>query len=256
MIPSVNALEVIDAELAKAAAPKPSNKRPVFLFLKENHKALIRPLFILKDALVLKRHNKYSENADQRINSICATEIGKPCVYCEQSAHDKKLSANLSFYLPVYVYSVFDTKTEQQVTFKEKIDDKDVEKPVTGIRVLELTSFGTIGAILKFFREFTKDADSEPITEYDFTISQVGSGQTKTFVCLPKAPTAMNPKIKAIIPGADRFRERILEALPPASSVVQPTENADLQSEAVVQSVNNSQQSQGGEGNDGVIPEF
>lgn len=216
---SIDVLAAINQELTRASLPKASGK-PTFLFLKEGQKALLRPLYNLNQALVIKKHNKWSENADYRVNAICAGEVNKSCFHCERAKDDKKLSANITFYLPVYVYSVTDTKTGNQITYKEKTEDgKEVEKPVTGIRVLELTSFGTIGAVLKFFNSFYKDDESHTIIGRDFTIEQVGSGQKKSFVCIPKDPKPMSQQMKALIPTPERLRERILEALPPLSGI-------------------------------------
>jgi hypothetical protein len=213
---AINALDLIDQELAKAAAPKSSNKRPIFLFLKENHKALVRPLYNLTDALVLNKHSKWNDDPQHRVNAICAQEEQHPCKYCGMVADDKKLSAQYHFYLPVYVYSVIDQSTSQKVTYKEKQEDgSEVERSVQGVRVLELTSFGTIGAVLKFFREFLKEEET-PLTSCDFSISQVGAGQKKSFVCMPKAPKPMGPQVKELIPTPERLRERILDACQPA----------------------------------------
>jgi hypothetical protein len=212
---AINALDLIDQELAKAAAPKTSNKRPIFLFFKESHKALIRPLYNLTDALVLNKHSKWNDDPQHRVNAICAQEENHDCKYCAMVADDKKLSAQFNFYLPVYVYSVIDQSTGQKVTYKEKQEDgREVERPVSGVRVLELTSFGTIGAVLKFFREFMKE-EEVPLTNCDFSISQVGAGQKKSFVCMPKTPKPMDPKVKELIPTAERLRERILDACQP-----------------------------------------
>lgn len=211
----VNALDLIDQELAKAAAPRTSGKRPIFLFLKENHKALIRPLYNLTDALVLSKHSKWNDDPQYRVNAICAKEEDNDCKYCAMVGDDKKMGAAFHFYLPVYVYSVIDQSTGQKVVYKERQENgSDVERPVQGVRVLELTSFGTIGAVLKFFREFMKEEEM-PLTGCDFSISQVGAGQKKSFVCMPKAPKPMAPQIKDLIPTAERLRERLLDACPP-----------------------------------------
>ena len=212
---AINALDLIDQELAKAAAPKSSNKRPIFLFLKENHKALVRPLYDLTDALVLSKHSKWNDDPQHRVNAICAKEEGNDCKFCGMVGDDKKMAAQYHFYLPVYVYSVVDQSTGQKVTYKEKQEDgSEAERPVQGVRVLELTSFGTIGAVLKFFREYIKEEEA-PLTSCDFSISQVGAGQKKSFVCMPKAPKLMAPQIKELIPTPERLRERLLDACQP-----------------------------------------
>jgi len=217
MATKVNPLDLIDNELAKAAAPKPASKRPVFLFLKEGQKALVRPLYNLDQVIVLQKHNKFAPDAENRVNAVCAAEIGKQCAYCQRAVDDKKLNAHTVFYLPIYVYKVIDTHTGQTMTYKTVEDGSEVEKQIAGYRVLELTSFGTAGMILKAFRSYMRDPDSGgSITGCDFTIEQVGSWQSKAFVVMPKTPTALASQIQAAIPGPDLVRERILEALSPA----------------------------------------
>ena len=216
-----DALDLIDEQLVKAATPRSANRKPVFLFLKEGHKAVIRPLFDLRSAVVLKKHNKWSDDPTQRVNAICAKEDGKPCVYCQEAENDKKLTAQYCFYLPVHVYGVIDQGTGQKVTFKSKDENgNEVDQPVQGFRLIELVAFGTIGKVLKSFREFMKDEDNCKITECDFNLSQVGSGQKKDFVLMPKAPKALPEQLKAMLAtvNSDNIRQRVLEALPPSSS--------------------------------------
>lgn len=213
-IDTKDALALIDQQLEKAATPRASRK-PVFLFLKEGHSALIRFLFNLGDCIVLNKHNKYAESADMRVNAICAVEIGQQCKYCARVEDDKKLTANVTFYLPVYVYGVRD-KNGNPVTYKDP--ETEEEKPVKGFRVLELTSFGTIGTVLKTLRSYTKDEDyNHTITGNDFTLTQVGAGQKKDFTLVPKPAKPMHPTIAQNMPKIDGFHKAILEALPPAT---------------------------------------
>jgi hypothetical protein len=215
MATDIDVMGLIDSELQKAAeAPKTNGKRPLFLFLKENHKALIRPLYDLGQSLALNKHSKWSDDASQRVNAMCAAEEAHPCGLCAKVENDKKIEARIHFYLPAYVYSVIDTATGEKITYKERQENgSEIEKPVSGVRVLELARFGTIAGVLKFFREYVRDEG--PITGADFTITQQGSGQKKSFVTMPKAPRPMDEKIRALIPTHDRLRERLLEALPP-----------------------------------------
>ena len=233
---AINALDLIDQELAKAAAPKSSNKRPIFLFLKENHKAHIRPLYDLSDALALNKHAKWNDDPQHRVNAICAKEEGHDCKFCGMVGEDKKLAAQYHFYVPVYVYSVVDQETGRKMTYKEKQEDgSEVERPISGVRVLELTRFGTIGVVLKFFREFLKEEET-PLTNCDFTITQSGAGPKKTFVCMPKAPKPMDSKVKELIPTPERLRERILDACQPviadgaakSTSIVEESSDDDV----------------------------
>lgn len=216
---ALDVLNLIDKAVERASAPRKSGK-PVFLFLKEGHKALIRPLFNLDEAIVLAKHNKWSENADYRVNAICAAELGKACVHCEsaKTLEDKKLAASATIYLPVYIYQVVD-KTGTRVTYKEKDEQgNESEKPVTGFRVLELPLFGTMFNVLKVFRSYMRDDGS--ICQCDFSIEQVGEGQKKSFVVIPKAPKPLGPAIQKAAAALDivKFHDAIMGALPPSIS--------------------------------------
>jgi hypothetical protein len=217
----MNVLDLIESELARASAPRAS-KKPVFLFLKDGEKATVRPLYNLPEMIVLAKHNKWSEQPSARVNAICAKEIGESCWHCEKSgaSSDRKMQASNYFYLPVYVYSVIDTKTGKQITYKEKTDDGEVEKAVNGIRILELTSFGTISAVLTSFKNIYKDADyGNSILNNDFTIEQDGAGQQKKFTVIPKPAKPLDPRLKAATPTPDRIKELILAACPPLTGV-------------------------------------
>ena len=218
---AINALDLIDEQLTRAAEAPKSKGKPIFLFLKEGHKAVVRPLYDLKDALVLKKHSKYAEDPSQRVNAICASEIGKSCVYCHRAENDRKLSAQLHFYVLSHVHSVLDSKGEK-VTFKSKNEDGDeVVKEVQGPRLLELAAFGTAGKILKTFREYVRDEEIS-LSALDWTITQVGKGQQKDFVTLPKAPKAMPEQLRKMLQQdaftPENIRLKILDALPPVSS--------------------------------------
>lgn len=218
----MNALDLIDQQLQKAAEAPKGKGKPIFLFLKEGHKAIIRPLYDLKDAIPLMKHNLWSEDPVKRVNAVCASELGKPCVYCKRAVDDKKLTAQLHFYIPVHVYSVLDQNTGGKVTYKEKTEDgSEVTKIVQGPRLLELTSFGKVGKILKTFREYMRD-ENLPISDLDWTITQVGSGQQKDFVPLPKAPKPMADQLKDLLQRdnfkPDALKQKIIESLPPETS--------------------------------------
>lgn len=241
-------LAEIDEQLAQASAPRPTgNKRPVFLFFKPGHKALIRPLATLSQSVVMMKHDKFNADPKLKVAAICAKEEDHDCKYCQDVENDKKLEAKKRFFLPVYVYKVVD-ETGKTVTYKEKDESgEETEKPVAGVRVLELSGFGVIGDVLKWFREFMKDEDNCSITECDFSISQVGSGQTKTFTVMPKQPRPMADHIKKVIPTQDRVRERVLEAIPP---VIGPGERSFEPQLQVVKNASSEEPSE----ND--IPEF
>jgi hypothetical protein len=206
----MNVLDLIESELARASQPRAS-KKPVFLFLKDGEKATVRPLYNLPEMIVLAKHNRWSEQPQARVNAICAKETGESCWHCEKAADgDKKIQASNYFYLPIYVYSVFD-KSGKQVTYKEKTEDDEVEKPVQGIRILELTSFGTISTVLISLKGYYKDADyGNSITNNDYTIEQAGAGQTKKFTVIPKPAKPMDPRLTSVSESSNGHAEPTL----------------------------------------------
>lgn len=213
---AINALDLIDEQLQKAAAPKTSGK-PLFLFLKPDEKFLIRPLFDLKDSVVLMKHNLWSEDPNKRVNAICAQEEGKACLYCQQAQDNKKLTPKLHFYLPIFVYKGINQKTQKEITYEEAQEDGSKQtKPIKGFRLLELAAFGTVGDILKWLREFVKEEECS-LTACDFSLSQVGEGTSKSFVLMNKAPKPMAKELaeKAATVTAENVKARVLEARAP-----------------------------------------
>lgn len=219
MATDIDVMNLIHTEEERRAQPKQpaGNRRPLFLFFKPGHRALVRPLYNLPQAVVLMKHDKYSPERSGRVNSICAAEEGKPCFYCLKVGNDKKLAAKKMLYVPVYVYGVVDS-SGVAVTYEEHVEgsEEKVTKPVKGVRVLELKLSGTEFAILSQFNNIAKDAEyNHTITGCDFTITQSGSGQDKSFTATPKPPKAMPPQMSALIPDREHLRKLILEALPP-----------------------------------------
>lgn len=246
MAVTMNALDLIDQQLTQAATPRVSRK-PLFLFLKDGHKALIRPLSDLKDAVVLKKHNKWNTDPADRVNAICAKEEDKNCIYCQKAASDKKLNANMCFYLPVYVYAVVDQKTGQKLTFTKKDENgTETSEVVSGMRLLELSAYGAPGKILKSFREFMREEDSPSIIALDFNLTQVGKETNKDFILMPRKEKSMPDEVQAIANdlNIDELRARIIESCPPviAEEGYHPARGAsDAAIDAVVQGVKNAQ---------------
>lgn len=209
---AVDTLAKIDAELKRAATPRTSRKQ-VFLFLSPGQKALVRPIYNLNAVPTLDKHFKWSENRDYRVDAICAYEIGETCELCEAAKEEKKLTASATFFVPVYVYGVVNIETGAKVTYKDPETQQD--KPLVGFRILELSAFGKISAVLKHFRSYHRDDESHDITTCDFTIELSGAGNTKDYIVTPKAPKAMHPQIRAKAPSLDAFRQAIIEARPP-----------------------------------------
>lgn len=236
---ALNTLELLDQQLAKAAEPKPvgGNRKPIFLFFRAGHTALVRPLYGLEQMIVLRKHDKWADDPSGRVSAICAAEEGRACLFCKRAENDKKLLANLNFYLPVYVHRVTDA-SGAQITYEEKDETgKVVEvKPIQGVRLLELTVYGKIGHILKTLRDFTKQPSRGALTGRDFTISQTGSGTDKAFICLPEDPSQMPERIAKLSLDPAKIRERVIEARAPHI-----VDEPDRAIEAVVQAVKNGQ---------------
>jgi hypothetical protein len=214
---AVSNKELINQATERANAPRKSGK-PVFLFLAEGQKALIRPMFDIDSAITLQYHNKWSENAEYRVNAVCASELGKPCTHCESAKEleDKKLKASPVIYLPVYVYQVIDVRSSARITYTEKDEaGNQTEKPISGFRVLELALYGKTLMILQAFTSYERDEDDHDIRVCDFSIEQTSKGQSKNFLVTPKAPKLINPKIQDDCPDITKFHEAILAARPP-----------------------------------------
>lgn len=224
---ALDVIGMMDQQFDRASAPRPSGK-PTFLFFNENGmKARIRPLVNLDRTTVIKMHHKWAQEKEGRVNSVCASEIGKPCKYCDMAPADKKLSPSVSFMLPVYVYQVTD-RIGNIVTVK---NEQGEDEPIKGIRIIELTAYGVISQVLGILRSYFKE-EPHDITACDFVIEQTGEGTNKQLNTIPKAPTAMPDGLKkavAMVPS-ERVKQRVVEACPPM--VLQSASSASLPSSA------------------------
>lgn len=213
---SKNPLDIIDQELAKQRTVKsPGANKQMFLYLKAGHTALFRPLYELNKCLAMQKHDVYNEAL--QVASICATEIGQDCSYCfkAESEKNKRLTANYRIYLPIYIYKVVDEQNEE--VHEEVFDEYGARsnKPLNGVRILELGSWGKIGYVLRFFREYMKTA---PITGADFSMCHVDpkSGGDKYFKLIERRKIIIDRRIVQIIPQMETIREYVLSALPPS----------------------------------------
>lgn len=215
-MPKVNPLEIIDSELAKSRTVKSTGNRQIFLYLKPGHTALIRPLYELNKCLPLLKHDVYEAgNSNMQVTAICASEIEQDCLHCfnSENENNKKLTANYRIYLPIYVYKVVDEQNAD--VFQEEIDEtgQKINRPIQGVKILELGMWGKISQVLQFFREYMKKA---PITQADFSLYHI-DGATKYFKLTEKRQKEMDSRIKSITPTLDVVKEYILLAYPPAA---------------------------------------
>lgn len=229
MLRTANSMDVIVSEMQKAKeaaenakkAKEGGSKKPLFLWLKPGHKALIRPLCKMQDTITLSRHSKWNKDRDLNINSICASEVEKPCLYCEMAKEDKALKSKAVIYLPVFVYQIADEKGNI-VTYEETQEDKSkITKEVKNtVRLLELSAFGVIGDVLQYFWKFPLDPDNCQINECDFSIEQVGEGQAKKFITMHKSPKPMHDRIKAVAASVteEEMFKRIIDFCTPKVS--------------------------------------
>jgi hypothetical protein len=237
------------AEAAKSA--REGSKKPLFLWLKPGQKATIRPLVgRLSGGVKLMKHNQWHKEREFNISNICACELEspKPCMYCEIAKENRKLVAGEWFFLPVFVYQVVDEKGNI-VTYEEKQENGDkVTKEVKGVRLLELTPFGRVAPLLKYFKDFPKDPENGLLNERDFTIEQIGEGQAKNFMPDKKNPKPMHDRIKALATQVteQEMYERIIAFCPPKVAEDSsdpfgdtPAKKTDPAIAAVVQGVEN-----------------
>ncbi|HEY5003438.1 MAG TPA: hypothetical protein VII61_09820 [Ktedonobacteraceae bacterium] len=218
-----------DAEKARAAA-KDGSKAFVgnsIVLLAEGQRALVRPVYNMSESIVIPMHDKYKntdvslssrtyQGATQAapISSMCATHIGKPCLFCAQPK-EAKLEARMECFVPVYLYGIKDSQ-DNTVTFT---DPDGNAKAVKGFRMYRLKAGSAIlNQLMAIYRDQDYDKD---VTGCDFLIERKGSGLDTTYSCTPKPPKAMNANLKAAIPALDVFKNILLEIYEPRV-LVQP----------------------------------
>lgn len=246
------AIERAERAAAEAKLAREGSKKPLFLWLKPGHKALVRPLVSrLSSGPRLMKHNLWNRDRDLNVNSVCACEMepAQTCLYCEMAKDNKKLTAGEWFYLPVYVYHVVD-EDGSVITYEEMQEDKSkVSKEVKGFRLIELTPFGRVAPLLKYFRNFPKDPDNCLLNECDFSIEQVGEGSSKVFMPMHKNPKPMHEKIKAQFAAMseDDIYNQIFTHCPPRVDKGDDPFSSPLQgdraTDSFVQGVKNAQES-------------
>lgn len=218
MVTHVDVLSLMDAESKRASEPRKSST-PTFLRLNDRQKARIRPLFNLSQVLALSMHSKFNTASPKdSVNAVCASEVGGDCLYCAAAKDDRKLSAGVSFFLPVYLSTLEEKGDDGKwsiVTFKK---DDGTEQAVSGLRILELKAFGTINTVFQAIRSLYAEDDQHDIRLYGLVVERVGAGQKTEYTILPKGPSQMPDAAKALIPTADTVRSMILSACPPAGT--------------------------------------
>jgi hypothetical protein len=213
-------LAMIEDQMARPVVRSCGQRRQLFLYLKERQKTMIRPLINLDVASAFAIHNRYHPDMKRKIYVVCAREINKPCYYCRENSRGEQVcDAELSFMLPVFVYSLIDTRSGRQIMYRDQ-DGQD--RPVSGVRLLELTAFGAVRDILATFSAFVQAGGD--ISDCDWTLEQFVSSQGKRIVAKPRPLKSLTPQLKAQVPSEDLIRKCILEFAPPIPSL----EKADI----------------------------
>jgi len=216
-------LAMMDSETRRASERATGNFTPTFLRLNDGQKAKIRPLFNLSQCVVLAMHSKFNQvDPKQSVNAVCGTENGGECLHCDAAkAGDKKLNASTVFFLPVYVSTV-EQKNESGIWVPVTYQKDGTDFEVSGLRILELKAFGTIGTVLQFLRSLYQEDKEHDIRQYGLIVERIGAGQSTKYTILPKGPTPMPDVAKALVPTQDAVRQMVMTACPPAGTTVVP----------------------------------
>ncbi len=204
-------LAMIEDQMARPVVRTCGQRRQLFLYLKEQQRALIRPLLNLDAATAFALHNRYQPDIKRKIYVVCAREINKSCYYCQDDMKGELLcNAEVSFMLPVFVYSLIDTRSGRRIMYH---DQDGQEQPVSGLRLLELTAFGVVRDILATFSAFIHAGGN--ISNCDWTLEQFVGSHGKCIVTKPMPLKPLSPQLEALIPSEDLVRKCVLEFAPP-----------------------------------------
>lgn len=203
-------LAMIDDQIVRTTRRAGGQRSQLFLSLKERQRALIRPLLDLNAATAFAIHNRYYPAIRRKVYVVCAREINKPCYYCQQSAREEWCDAEVSFMLPIFVYSLINTRSGRRIMYH---DQDGLEQPVTGLRLLELTAFGAVRDVLATFSTFVHAGGN--VSGCDWTLEQFVSAQGRLIVTTPMPLKPMNPRIEEITPPRELVRRWVLEFAPP-----------------------------------------
>lgn len=204
-------LAMIEDQMTRPVVRTCGQRRQLFLYLKEQQRALIRPLLNLDAATAFALHNRYHPEIKRKIYVVCAREVNKPCHYCQGSEKGEQIcDAEVSFMLPIFVYSLLDTRSGRRIMYR---DQDGLDYPVSGLRLLELTAFGAVRDILATFSTFVHAGGD--ISGCDWTLEQFVSSQGKYIVTTPLPLKPLGPQLEALIPPEDVVRKSVLEFAPP-----------------------------------------
>ncbi len=204
-------LAMIDEQMESADVARALPRHNLFLSFHEQQKALVRPLLSLQMLPYLAMHNRFHPDIHQKVYAVCANEIDVPCYYCWLAMKgDEKLHATISFMLPVYVYTILDMRTEQQIMVREGYRQKRV---LCGVRLLELMAFGPMRHVLERMRKFTQAGGD--ITSCDWAIEQRVVDARKSMLAIPQSLQPSLAFLEELVPSAEAIRHSVIQFAPP-----------------------------------------
>jgi hypothetical protein len=206
---------------------------PFFFQMKDRQRALIRPLLPLDSALTVYFHRFFDKANNRYGEAVCGREIGQKCIYChdaELTKEDKKkkeLTPKEMFMVPVWLYAIQHKKVEngvevldandnpiwEKLTYTDK--ESNEEKPVCGIRVMQLAFKGTaLSKVAEAFFDLTEAGES--IADRDFIISRVGGGTDTSYVPSKRQPAPFKVQLETPV-TQEWLKQRVFEVAPPVT---------------------------------------
>jgi hypothetical protein len=192
-------------EQKQKAAKESKSFDSFYFFLKEDEKAVVRPLLNIPQVTLTETlyHEMFDRATGKMVaDNVCAQPFGRPCKLCQQATAEKKLKATPRVFLPVYVHGVWKRDLMGELVAVTAKDESGVEKPIRGIRFLKLKLGSTI---LDDLKVVYYDSDERSICTSDFSIERLGSGLDTRY------PTNLRKKVLPLPEGLPVYSvERVI----------------------------------------------
>lgn len=205
--------------LVNSEDAKGNSFAPIFFSIKDNQKALIRPLLNLNQYVRVEKHEIWNPATKKfEVKSVCAASLQlEGCVHCAKAAQakskdEKKLISSPRIVLPIFVHAVIDVHDGHYITYaKVHEDGSNEEIPISGVRLLEMKKSSSILADL--IRSYNGNDDSDvkslhDITTLDYVIRREGEQTETRYVVTPKRPR--NLPATSVIPDWAHDRDLVL----------------------------------------------
>src|SRR5579885_1336638 len=188
---ALDVIGMMESDIQKASQKSGSGSASFFV-LKAGEKAKVRALLDLNQVAVVYKHDFFNNVTKKyEVNSICADtpELELPRGFCKhcitaKETKNKKLEAVRYFVIPLYVYQIVRPGKNGEWESVTWTDQDGVEKPVSGIRYLQLKASSDI---LKTLLDLYRDAGS--ISAGDLVISRQGERLETTYTVINRPPS-------------------------------------------------------------------